>query len=47
MKPNVIKAISIGLSIVGAVVSVAADFVGKKELDAKVAEKVAEALAGK
>lgn len=47
MKPNVIKAISIGLSLVGAAVSVAADFVGKKELDVKVADAVAKALESK
>ena len=44
MKPNVIKIVSIGLSVVGAAVSIAADFVGKKELDAKVAKAVAKAL---
>lgn len=39
-----IKLISIGLSIVGAAVSVASDIVGKKELDKKVADAVAKAL---
>lgn len=47
MAPKVIKIISIGLSIAGAAVSVAADFVGKKELDVKVAEAVSKALNNK
>jgi hypothetical protein len=47
MKPNVIKIASIGLSLIGAAVSVAAGFVEDKKLDAKVAEKVAEALNNK
>ena len=47
MNIKVIKIISIGLSVVGAVVSVAADFVGKKELDEKVAKAVAKALENK
>lgn len=41
---NVLKIASIGLSVVGAAVSVVAGIVADKQLDAKVADKVAEAL---
>lgn len=43
--PKALKGLSIGLSIVGAVVSVAAGFIADKELDNKVAKAAAEAVA--
>lgn len=42
---NKLKVLGIAASVIGAGVSLVSDYVGKKELDAKVTEKVAEALA--
>lgn len=42
--PKALKVISIGLSVAGAAISVVAGLVADKELDNKVAEKVAEAV---
>lgn len=41
---NVIKVLGIGATVLGIGANLLADYVGKKELDEKVAEKVAEAL---
>lgn len=42
---NKLKVLGIVAGIVGAGASLLSDYVGKKELDTKVAEKVAEAVA--
>lgn len=42
---NKLKVLGIAASVIGAGVSLVSDYVGKKELDVKVTEKVAEALA--
>lgn len=47
MNPKVIKIASMTLSVVSAGVSLAMSVLDEKKLDAKVAEKVAEALAKK
>ena len=39
-----LKVLGIAASVIGAGVSLLSDYVGKKELDAKIAEKVAEAV---
>lgn len=44
MKPNVISIIKIGVTIVSIGASVVGSIIAKKELDATVASKVAEAL---
>jgi hypothetical protein len=42
--PKLLKGLSIGLSVAGAVISVAASFVADKELDNKVAKAATEAV---
>lgn len=44
---NWMKVLGIGLSVGGAAIGVAQSLIEKKELDTKIAEKVAEALAEK
>lgn len=44
MNENTTKIIKIGLTIASIGVSLAASFIGEKELDKKVADKVAEAM---
>ena len=45
MNNKVIKIIGIAASVVGAAATLAANWAGEKQQDAKIAEKVAEALA--
>lgn len=45
MDSKTIKIISIATSIVGVVTTLASNWIGEKQQDAKIAEKVAEALA--
>ena len=47
MKFDALKAIKIAALVVGVGVSIAQSYVADKELDAKVAEKLAEALENK
>lgn len=42
---NKLKVLGIAASVIGAGVSLVSDYVSKKEVDAKIAEKVAEAVA--
>ena len=42
---NKLKLLGIAASVIGAGVSLLSDYVGKKEMDVKIAEKVAEAVA--
>ena len=44
MNLGVIKAIGIGASVIGAVATLAGNWAGEKQQDAKIAEKVAEAV---
>ena len=44
MNKTVIKVIGISASLVGAAASLVANWAGEKQQDAKIAEKVAEAL---
>lgn len=44
MKINVVKVIGIAASVVGAVATLAGNWAGEKQTDAKIAEKVAEAI---
>lgn len=45
MKPNVITIVKLGVSILSMALSVAGSIIAKKELDATVTAKVAEAIA--
>lgn len=45
MKPNVLAIIKLGVTIVSIGVSIVTSIIAKKELDATVTEKVAEAIA--
>lgn len=45
--PKAIKIISIALSVIGAAAGIATEFIGKKELDVKVAKAVEKALAAR
>lgn len=45
MKNNIVKILSVGLPLVGAVLTLATNWVDDKKLDDKVTEKVSEALA--
>lgn len=47
MNIKAVKAIGIAASVVGAVATLAANWAGEKQQDAKIAEKVAEALSTK
>lgn len=45
MKPNVVKIIGLVASAVGVVATLASNWANEKQTDAKIAEKVAEAVA--
>ena len=45
MKPNVIAIVKIGVSIASMALSVVGSIIAKKEMDATIAAKVAEAIA--
>ena len=45
MKPNVIKIVGFVASVVGVVATIASNWANEKQTDAKIAEKVAEAIA--
>lgn len=45
MKPNVLSIVKLGVSVLSMGLSLAMSIIAKKELDATVAEKVAEAIA--
>lgn len=45
MNNKTVKILGVGLTIVGAVVNVAASFIGEKQQELKITEKVAEAIA--
>ena len=47
MKGNVMNIVKIGVAVLGVGVTLAQNYLSEKELDKKVAEKVAEALAKK
>lgn len=44
MKINWVKVVGVGASVVGAVATIASNWAGEKQQDAKIAEKVAEAV---
>ena len=47
MNIKVFKIVGIAASVLGAVATLAGDWAGKKQLDAKIAEKVAETISKK